>query len=338
MRIVMTIALLGVCENLPAQEETPKKPFLYVRDLSTKLLASDAKARLEAAKDLEKLADGLRFSVANLRYAVEHDADPGVRCQAALTLGNLGSLARNAIPTLIKLLDDKNADVRAAVVASIGGTAPFSRAAIPKLIKLLKDKDVVIRRRAIRALGRFGPEAKPAVPVLVLALEDPDPGIAGKEASVKEYALLTLREIGPDAQEASSALMKIQEAGDVPLRGVVLGTLAKILPKDPKLVPLFAQVLKNQDNKRLRPSAAYAIGLLGPDGKAAVPDLIKALKMDDFGDRDLAVRTKIGIIWALGEIGPDAKEAISTLDEIASRGDRMLRAEAADALKKIQRK
>lgn len=335
MRLLLAVAFLTFLSGnlLCAQEPNPAKSVI---DLETKLLTLDAKGKLAAAKSLEDVAIAMRLSVSTLEVLVKNERDAKVRRQAIITLATLGPLARKAIPTLIKVLDDQNEDMRIAAIGAIGATAPFSKVAIPKLIKFVKDPNPIARRAAIVALGQFGPEAKEAVAVLIAALDDPDEGVPGKVASVKVCAQLALREIGPDAKQAVSALMKIQDIGDAKLRGMTLGTLAKIIPTDPTLIPLLVGVLKNKENKGLRASAAYAIGILGPNGKAAVSDLIKALAMDDYGDADLTFRTKMSIIWALGEIGAGAKDAVPALEAIVSKGDRMLHSEAKASIKKIQ--
>ncbi|MFQ5795664.1 MAG: HEAT repeat domain-containing protein [Candidatus Bipolaricaulia bacterium] len=68
-------------------------------------------------------------------------------------------------------------------------------AAVPTLIKVLQDKDVDVRQEAAEALGKIGPDARDAVPALVEALRDED-------WSVRQFSAWALRKIGPDAVPA----------------------------------------------------------------------------------------------------------------------------------------
>jgi HEAT repeat protein len=77
-----------------------------------------------------------------------------------------------------------------------------------------------------------------------------------------------------------------------------------------------------------RNAAAYAIGGMGPDAKAAVPALIVALK-----DPEAAVRFPVCI--ALREIGPSAKDAIPALTETLDDRNDDVAAMARKALIKI---
>ena len=112
--------------------------------------------------------------------------------------------------------------------------------------------------------------------------------------------------------------------------------LAKIVPNDPKLVPLLVDCLKSKDHKRLRFSAAQALGRLGPGAKEAVPALIETLKAVDVGDQMLDEGIKFACTWALGQIGPEAKEAIPVLQDLSAHYDPTVRAEAKKSLEKIR--
>src|SRR5262249_11525225 len=79
----------------------------------------------------------------------------------------------------------------------------------------------------------------------------------------------------------------------------------------------------------VRKRAAECLGDVGPSAKAAVPELIKAVK-----DADPTVSW--AAIDALGLIGPDAAEAVPTLVEALKETNQ--RGAAVDALGQISRK
>jgi HEAT repeat protein len=98
------------------------------------------------------------------------------------------------------------------------------------------------------------------------------------------------------------------------------------IPKEinPKAVAALIEALKIP-GKDVRINAAWALGRIGPQAKAAVPGLTEALE-----DKDWKVRRQA--VWALGAIGPDAKEAISSLIHALEDRKTDVRKEVARAL------
>lgn len=81
---------------------------------------------------------------------------------------------------------------------AIGHFAPDAKEAIPDLIRLLEDGKPLVRWAAADALGKFGRHARDAVPALrKLASDDP-------EAAVRATAASALGQIGvPEKEDAS---------------------------------------------------------------------------------------------------------------------------------------
>lgn len=78
----------------------------------------------------------------------------------------------------------------------------------------------------------------------------------------------------------------------------------------------------------VRSSAAYSLGGIGAEARAAVPALIETLKDSDWGVRG-------SVAYALGEIGTDAKAAVPSLIDALNDTDWGVRGSAADALGRI---
>jgi HEAT repeat protein len=72
-------------------------------------------------------------------------------------------------------------------------------------------------------------------------------------------------------------------------------------------VPALSEVLKENDS-RVQALAASALRRIGPEAKAAVPNLIAVLK-----EEKTSAATRIQAIDALGRIGPEAKDAVPAL-------------------------
>jgi hypothetical protein len=103
--------------------------------------------------------------------------------RAAYALGRLlpkaPDDAKRAIPVLIEMLSSPrydDFDDRQAAMLVLRQFGPTAKDAVPSLIELLNAKDDIIRFQAIRTLGRIGPVAKDALPRLNALLQDPNLG------------------------------------------------------------------------------------------------------------------------------------------------------------------
>jgi len=162
-----------------------------------------------------------------------HDENAYTRCWAARVLGKIGPQAKEVVPVLIGMLEDKEHGqfgAGAAAARALGNMGPDAKRAVPELVKLLEnasmraaaaealakldpaenEKHIPIfvkalrsaiawqRRDAIHALGRMGPAAKEAVPALEELLYDLD-------KSVRSAAAEAIEEIRAATQQDSSA-------------------------------------------------------------------------------------------------------------------------------------
>jgi len=133
----------------------------------------------------------------------------------------LGTNAQPAVPDLIVLLNDKDADVRKYAASCLSAVGPAAEQAVPALIQRLADSDSLVVESAehalalihrkpdlvipvlmerlggagkksgtLFALGRFGEEAKPAVALILPLLNDPN-------QETRTWAALSLEQIDP---------------------------------------------------------------------------------------------------------------------------------------------
>ncbi len=160
---------------------------------------------------------------------------------------------------------------------------------VGELINDLTDGNKFTRREAARSLALLGPEAKPAVPALVDALDD-------DQDQVLFWAATALSNLGPDAHEATSELIKR---------------------------------FSNQGGRRYKDQARLRVATaLARIGAPAVPQLIKAL-----GDDSRAVRS--GAARVLGNMGPTAREAVPALASLLADKEAYIGETAGAALGKI---
>jgi len=97
-----------------------------------------------------------------------------VQARAAATEGLLVIGPTTAdLPALIKLLKDANPATKTAAAQAVGQLGPVAKDAVPPLTRLLDDRDYETRIAAAEALGRIGGAALPAVRKLKELEKDP---------------------------------------------------------------------------------------------------------------------------------------------------------------------
>jgi HEAT repeat protein len=97
-------------------------------------------------------------------------------------------------------------------------------------------------------------------------------------------------------------------------------------PEGKAAVPVLIQALKDKDEV-VHSRAAGALGKIGPGAKAAAPALIATLK-----DKDRDSITRANAALALGKIGAEAKTVVPVLTEALADKDEYVRAKAVEAL------
>lgn len=199
------------------------------------------------------------------------DEDPAVRAGASLALGNCarfarqekGSLVKDALPSILGLLRDKESAVREGAAETLYLFASKNRslrsptdstevaAAIPGLIAALKDQDATVRSWSVLALGTIGPDAKAAVPGLTQALLD-------QTVRVRQVAAAALGRIGPQAKSAVPALIVALKDTETSVRWAAASGLAGIGPDAREaLAPL--REAASSENRELQQQAENAV-------------------------------------------------------------------------------
>lgn len=234
------------------------------------------------------------------------------RKYAVMALEKLGPEAREAIPALIRTLEDETPDVRWRTVRALGDIGPE---AVPALALALGDKDLRIRRYAIWELGKIGPDA---VPILTGLLWDENP-------EIRRHAVWALGDIG---REGVPSLIYALKDEDPDVRWAAAWTLGEIGPKAEEAVPALIQALRD-DDPDVRRTSAWALGAIGARREGVVPALIQTLEGDkDPGARELAA-------WALGTLRPEVGEVVPALIRALRDDHPEVRWVVASALKTV---
>jgi HEAT repeat protein len=139
--------------------------------------------------------------------------------------------AKAAIPTLTKILRDRDASVRAAAAKALGETGPLAEPAVGELISFLdKDRTNDERLEACLALGNIGPGAKAAVPALAQSL------LHDKALGVRVNTAGALGQIARDPEKAVPALVEACLTDSEPeVRNWCMGSLGRYKSAGPKL-------------------------------------------------------------------------------------------------------
>ena len=217
------------------------------------------------------------------------DQDPSLRVNAAIALGIVGfeteEDGNEAVKALGRLLTtDPQAIVRLQAAVALGNLGPAARGALPQMRTALRDasNSWAVRRAVALALSTVAMDRQ----------EGPDPAtvmtltVALKDycIAVRRQAALALLNLGKPAK--SEDLQKEKAALENVLRDrdqdrVVLAWVHVVLMRITKVtethLSAVALMLKSPEPV-VRATAAQALGLVGPEARSRVPDLIAALE------------------------------------------------------------
>jgi HEAT repeat protein len=257
-----------------------------------------------------------------------HDADPG-------TL---------AMPLLVAALKDPEGGMIFAAAETLGQFGAKGQSAVAALIDALSTKtqrteahfdfgyNVPVRRDVARALGDIGPSARNAVPALNRVMREDD------DRRVQLWAAVAIVRItGQNAPSEPPLRLLIETVHEEKRRYQQEAAEALGATCCDAAVIALIDVLSKPDSTRLagiRASAARALGQLGPQAHAAVPELRRALLEGETGHFLLHREAAI----ALGKIGTGAKAAIPDLIQATRSDDEWLRDAARYALRAIDPK
>jgi HEAT repeat protein len=233
--------------------------------LTTRLLKADAAGK-PAALALARLGPAARLAVGPLVSALKSDKDDGRFSRAVLE-----RMGAAAVGDLEAACQDPDPATRRRAAEVLGLMGPRAGAAVGALIRLLQDRDTATATNAAQALVRIDPtKASPAVPVLSRLLDE-------KDEKVASAAGVVLADFGPDARAALPRLLAGLKSKDGKVVGRAAFVLGRIGPASTEVTAALRSALAGP--AVARPAVVGALGRLGD--KAALPDLLKALKQPD---------------------------------------------------------
>ena len=108
---------------------------------------------------------------AQARRPPSHELCDRQASDCAAVLKSLRSVTAEAVPQLIKALNNPDDDMRRSAAEALGKMGPAAAESVPQLIKALQDQDDDVCSSAALALNKMGPAAE-SVPQLIKVLEE----------------------------------------------------------------------------------------------------------------------------------------------------------------------
>ena len=264
--------------------------------------AAAAGAAPEVAQLLEKIERVLQWAI---EQAVKR-GKPDRRSATPYYLGVIGAPAAPATPTLIAALDHES--FRHSAIYALGAIGKGASPSVPRLLPLLDSEDIAMRSNVRESLKRIGGDHEAARVRL-------RPLLNGGDRLDQANSAILLAAMGERADQIVPKLIELAKdpsfggagqefpIGTAYFPGMHKALIASLAAFGPAALPELLNGLQGRDPV-VRRIAAEALAAIGPEARAAVPDLIEMLD-DDFL-RDAAAE-------ALGRIGSDAHAGVPKL-------------------------
>lgn len=289
--------ILAVLEDGDVNERTAAVRLINdIRTASPEALAAlHAAIRNDAATVRREVAVSLQrvgAPEANIHplLAALEDEEPGVREEAARTLGGFGRQAKTASGTLRDVLRDDHTRVRIAAAEALWEIDGDAREVLPTLVGAMRER--AVRWRAVMVISSMGADAEPAIPFLISALRDEamhrpfrDPPLSAlalgrigeaawpaliaacesRDENTRVGAALALRDAGEKAGTGERAAMKtLLRDGSTTVRHAAAMALIAMNESDESLIPILQEML-DADDDVLRLAAVDSLKKLSPD-------------------------------------------------------------------------
>lgn len=248
------------------------------------------------------------------------------------------------VPTLVELLQDKDAAVRRKAAEIVKGFPMVSRKFVPPLLECLNDQDDYIRVLASGSLIRIDPnESARVIPVLLDVIQKKSPSsgsaanvLASTGADGKTVLVALLDDKNPDVRRIAldtirwqlrheglklSMFTRLLQDEDVQVRANAASCIANLRPTTKEAVSAIIPLLQDKDH-RVRCAVIEGLATMRADPAQAVPEMVKLAD-------DANVVVRYSLAGSLGDMGP---MAVPTLAKLLDDKDVGVRYKAANSL------
>jgi len=235
--------------------------------------AFDTRPSSGGRKDLYRLLSCLPRSLGLPTFV-----DPEIMSsEGAEALKEIKPPANQLLPLLEQHLKSTDRLERRTAVYLLGCTGDGAEQAVPWLCAALRRPDYWERVMAAQSLGWIGPNARAAVPALIEVLQAP-PTPTARPCSPAPAAAVALGAIGSAAAPALPLVQGLFEREtNWNSRGVLAVALCHIDAGQTNAFAHLTNGLATHEPASDRWMAAWELGNIGPNAKAAVPLLLAAL-------------------------------------------------------------
>jgi HEAT repeat protein len=258
--------LLRVCALWAIEKIDPNEERLKTEttpELVNLLLSENQAVRNAAALAVLQLEPGADVVAPLFAEAYEEASDEA----RADMLDAAASLGGKVVPRLLVGLD--NPDTRRQTIEILGKIGPAAAEAVPELLKHVDDDDPAVRADIFITLGHIGPAAKAATDAATKALQD-------SEEEVQSSAAYALGNIDPDASACVDEITQLMESDNPRFTTVCAWALVRIDPENAdnirRAIPLLIQAT-GHEQAFVRVEAASTLGMIGPAAKEAIAPL-----------------------------------------------------------------
>lgn len=216
---------------------------------------TDPAVRRSALSALATVAPSFPSVVQRLvEVAANKGDDPAARRQALSSLGAVTVVTRRGIESLTRILEDGNEDgeLRGLAAGALRNTGAFEALVLPALLVALHDADERIRHPAAAALIRIGPLKPEVLPALLDAVR------GGNNIAIQE-----LGKFGAKAPGIVPALITALQAQDATARGNAIQALGSIGPEAQEAVSALSQLANRDPDEWIRRLAEEALRRIG---------------------------------------------------------------------------
>jgi HEAT repeat protein len=269
----------------------------------------EADLRMQALVTLDLIGGDVKSeakaAVPVLTSTIQKEEDVTRLLVAGRALGKIDTPV--AAELLSGVIREKSAPTRRSVSLDVLlELAPDCKGAIPVAREVFehKEEDPRLRVRTMKLLWKLGEPLEPLVAGLVEIAKDEKSPAAGQ-------ALYVLGDMGPAAESAVPALLKMLESKTLALNGQYYGppnrwnvvyNLGRIGPNAKAAVPALIAALKNNGYRPIYKHVAAALANIGAAAKPAIPTLLDALKKKK-GDPDTLQVFRVSLL----KLDPDLK-------------------------------
>lgn len=246
---------------------------------------------------------------------------PLTRRRAALAFAVMGASAKEAIPTLVKSLNDQDEVVRGDIAFALGRMGMYGKGALSGLQGALDDDHESVRMKAIGAIRGIDPMGLWTVNTLLIAQKN-------SSDEVKKNAAAGLARVKDD----SKAFRKLVDAMTSKDPYIASAAITAIGAKGTNSKKYASTILRltESDNEMVAKAASMAMGKVDPDGSSLMVIALRKVQSNSAAYQLEGIESLVGYgekaaaaVPAIGKLvySPDSMVSLAAVKALATLGE-----------------